>query len=123
MEQLVTTPEGSDRIKDQGSEGIGGEREGREAAPRPAPHDALTPIVFKTPAPVTSALDRAPRLGAVSRLRLPEWWQAELRANPGVDLATEVLKAEAYLVAHPERHYRHLDRFLHRWLGHAEREA
>lgn len=86
-----------------------------------APDSTRPPIVFRIPAPVIEALDRCPKLGAVKRLRLPEWWQAELRANPGVDLAVEVLKAEAYLVAHPERHYKRLDTFFHGWLGRADR--
>jgi hypothetical protein len=89
--------------------------------PMAAPDSTRPPVVFKIPAPVSEALGRSPKLGAVARLRLPAWWQAVLRANPGVDLAAEVLKAEAYLVAHPERHYKRLDRFLHGWLGRADR--
>jgi len=96
------------------------EDESRGAA---TPDGTRTQMLFKIPKPVLQSLDRSPRLGAVKRLRLPEWWQAELRANPGVDLTLEVLKAEAYLVAHPERHYKRLDTFLHGWLGRADREA
>mgnify|MGYP003694262361 CR=1 FL=1 len=53
----------------------------------------------------------------------PPGGRAEIRANPGVDLGREVLKAEAYLVAHPEKHYRKLSNFLHGWLGRADRET
>lgn len=76
---------------------------------------------FQIPTSVQQALDRAPRLGADPRLRVPAYWQAELRANPGVDLAGEVLKAEAWIVANPDRAPRkRLGRFLHSWLERAE---
>jgi len=76
---------------------------------------------FAIPSQILHALERAPRLGAVAPLRAPAWWQAELRANPGVELDRELLKAEAYLVAHPEKHYRKLGTFLHGWFGRADR--
>jgi len=70
---------------------------------------------------ILAALDRAPQLGAVKRLRTPQFWQAQFRANPGVDWSAEIFKAEAYLVAHPERHYKRLEGFFHSWLGRADR--
>jgi len=76
---------------------------------------------FAIPEQILHALERAPRLGAVAPLRAPAFWQAELRANPGVELDRELLKAEAYLVAHPEKHYRKLGTFLHGWFGRADR--
>ena len=76
---------------------------------------------FAIPSQILHALERAPRLGAVAPLRVPAFWQAELRANPGVELDRELLKAEAYLVAHPEKHYRKLGTFLHGWFGRADR--
>lgn len=116
-------PVGSERIgRDQGSEGIGGEcvvpsDDGTALARRPSGNGH-----FAIPSSVMRALERAPRLGATARLHDPAFWQAEIRANPGVDLAEQVLKAEAYLTAHPERHYRKLSVFLHNWLSRADRE-
>ena len=53
----------------------------------------------------------------------PAFWLAEVRANQGVDFSAEILKAEAWMVANPKRAARRdLSRFLHTWLGHAERE-
>jgi hypothetical protein len=97
-----------------------------DASANGSPRPPLIPgVVFRIPDPVCSALDRCKHLGATDRLRRPEWWQAELRANPGVDLPGEVYKAEAYLVNHPEKvkRYKRLDLFLHGWLGRADREG
>jgi hypothetical protein len=78
--------------------------------------------VYRIPASVVHALDRAPVLGKVARLRQPSYWQAEVRANPGVDPAGEVLKAEAWMSSNPRRApNRDLPRFLHNWLARAER--
>lgn len=104
----------------KGSEGR--ERNGREAAceapPPPAPPANGK---FQIPASIQDALARSPRLGAAARLHAVEYWQAEIRANNGVDFPREILRAEAYLAAHPEKHYRRLSAYLHRWLGHADR--
>jgi hypothetical protein len=76
----------------------------------------------KLPDSIAAALGRAPRLGAEPTLRRPAWWQAEVRANPGVNYAAEVLKAEAWIIANPTKApRRNLSRFLHAWLGRAER--
>lgn len=83
----------------------------------------LTQVVFQIPEAIVSALNRAPRLGAVTRLRNPAWWQAIIRANRGVDFPAEVLKAEAYLVSHPERRYKDLAKFLHGWMSRADRSV
>lgn len=89
---------------------------------RPATSSASPPVVFRIPVSVASALDRAPKLGAVRKLREPAWWQAEVRANPGVDFGAEVLKAEAWMVSNPAKAPRSdIPRFLHTWLGRAER--
>lgn len=110
-----------------GSEGIGRDRKegkGPEATPLLATL-ALAPtnghVQFHTPDVILKALTRAPKLGAVLKLATPEFWQAELRANPGVDYPAEILKAEAYLTSHPERHYKKLAGFLHNWLARADR--
>lgn len=102
-----------------GSDLIGSDRKGVECAVAPATEP--TRVQFKIPEAIVSALNRAPRLGAVTRLRDPAWWQAIMRANRGVDYPAEVLKAEAYLVAHPERRYKDLGKFLHGWMGRADR--
>ena len=116
-------PVGSERIgRDQGSEGIGGERTTSvgPGLPTSAP---LASNGFKIPESVAAALKRAPRLGADPKLNRPGWWQAEVRANPGVDYAAEVLKAEAWMSANPQRAARRdLSRFLHTWLSRADRE-
>lgn len=75
---------------------------------------------FRVPEDVWAALDRAPRLGAVPKLRTPEFWQAEVRANVGVDFAREILKAEAWMVANQPK--KKLAAFLHNWLGRADRD-
>ena len=121
------------RIKDQGSrikEGIkdqGGER----LTPPPPPQDGQDGndpppgnVTFRINDRILSALDRAPMLGRVPRLRDPLWWQAELRANPGVALADEVLKAEAWLRTNPNRAPRKDSaRFFHNWLARADRRT
>jgi hypothetical protein len=77
-------------------------------------------IVFQIPESVTRALSRAPRLGADARIRSAEFWQAQLRARPGVDFAAEVFKAEAWIVSNPDKApKKKLSRFLHTWLGRA----
>ena len=92
----------------------------RETVPASPPHR----VQFQVPVSVSAALDRAPTLGAVPRLRLPDYWQAEVRANPGVAYADEILKAEAWLKANPARAPRKdFPRFLHTWLGRAERNG
>lgn len=93
-------------IKDQG-------REGDQAVPSGNGHVAKV---------ITEALDRSARLGAAPRLRSPEFWQAEARAANGtVDLAAEILKAEAWLVANPGRApHKDLPRFVHNWLSRAK---
>lgn len=110
---------GSDR-KDQGSDRRGSE--GASLFATPPESSTNGHVVFKIPAPIAAALDRCPKLGEVSVIRQPSYWQAEIRANPGVQFAGELLKAEAYLKAHPEKHYKKLGGFLHGWLGRADRE-
>lgn len=81
-------------------------------------------IVFHIPASVSEALRRAPVLGQVARFGDPSWWQAQLRANPGVDLGAEVLKAEAWMQSNPSRAPRKaFERFLHTWLARADRST
>jgi len=72
---------------------------------------------------IQHALTRCQILGQVSMLQRADWWLAELEANPTVDLVGEVLKAEAWIHANPERapRSRH-GRFLHGWLGRADRD-
>ncbi len=71
---------------------------------------------------IRDALERSGRLGAVPRLRSPEFWHAEAGAAGGtVDLAAEVLKAEAWLIANPRKApQKDLTRFLHNWLRRAK---
>ena len=113
------THAGSDLI---GEEGKGSDRRG---APQANNGLSARPIVvFKIPSTVVEALERAPILGQVAKLRDPLWWQAELRANDGVDLASEVYKAEAWLKTNPGRAPKsNHARFMHSWLARADREV
>jgi hypothetical protein len=80
---------------------------------------APTPV-FQVPESIVRALDGAPRLGVVAAIRDPAFWQAEIRANPGLDLAVEVRKAEAHLIG-SSAHYKRLKRFLHDWIKRSQR--
>jgi hypothetical protein len=72
---------------------------------------------FHIPTSVTTALAKAPRLGGDPRLNSVRFWQAEIRANNGIDFAAEILKAEAWMVAYPKKAPKSdLPGFLHRWL-------
>ncbi len=84
-------------------------------------------VVFQVPESISKALGRCSFLGAAVTLRSAEFWRdfwrAEIRANPGVNYAQQILKAEAWVHSHWTRRPRkHPDRFLHNWLGNAERE-
>jgi hypothetical protein len=101
---------------------FGSSSDAHDSVPDDAPTNGHGPPVYRIPASVVHALDRAPVLGKVARLRQPSYWQAEVRANPGVDPAGEVLKAEAWMSSNPRRApNRDLPRFLHNWLARAER--
>jgi len=114
---LAKTLVGSDLDLDLDLEGKGKEGSGGACAP-------TNGVAFRIPAAFTAALDRAPTLGAVSRLRHAPYWQAEIRANPLVDHAAEILRAEAWLVANPRRaNKKDLARFVHNWLSRAEPAA
>jgi hypothetical protein len=90
---------------------------GEKKPPPPSP-----PVIFQIPARIQEALRRAPILGAVSRLQTPTFWQAQVRANAGVNFGEEILKAEAWLATNPTRGpKKDLARFLHNWLARAER--
>ena len=91
----------------------------REEKPPPTSPPA---VAFQIPSRIEEALRRAPILGAVTRLHTPAFWQAQVRANAGVNFAEEILKAEAWLVANPARGpKKDVARFLHNWLSRAER--
>ena len=108
----------------KGSDLIGGEPEGNHD---PAPADTARPspaqsgVTFQIPSSIRQALDKAPRLGAASRLRDAGYWQAVIRAHPGVDYARELLRAEVWLTANSARAKKDLPRFLANWIGRAER--
>ena len=73
-------------------------------------------IVFQIPASVTHALQRCPHFGTVPSLLLPAFWQAQVRSFPAVDLAAQLLRAEAWITANPVRAPRRsIARFLHNW--------
>lgn len=80
------------------------------------------PAMNGLPAHITSALSMAAVFGSTPQLRNAAWWQAEARANPGVNLAAELTKAEAWLASNPRRApKRDCRRFLHSWFARAER--
>lgn len=92
------------------------------ASVSPGPPSSALSERFKIPASVETALGKSRILGSAVRLKTAEFWQAEVRANPGVNFAAEILKAEAWMAANPERAPRkNFARFLHTWLGRAER--
>jgi hypothetical protein len=67
-----------------------------------------------------TALGRAPRLGSEAVFQRPQFWQAQVRAHPTVDLARELLRAEAWLEANPRRRIQRLPRFLGNWFANAD---
>jgi len=80
--------------------------------------------LFRIPDTIVAALDRCPTLGKSPVLRDPTWWQAQIRANAGVDFAHELLKAEAWMKSNPRTAPRsNYGRFLHNWLQRAERDG
>ena len=94
-----------------------------DAQPGELPALPLNGHLFALWPEIQRALTRCQVLGQVSTLRQADWWLAELEANPTVDLVTEVLKAEAWIHANPERAPRSRHRrFLHGWLGRADRD-
>lgn len=113
----------------QGREGKGveGNREMAPAEPSPgtsdngasAPTGKVAAPPAEIPPAVVKALERAPRLGPF--LHDAAWWLSEMRANPTVDHAAELLKAEAWCRSNPERAPKKRPRaFLHRWFERAE---
>ena len=89
---------------------------------RKPPPSIPPPVQFHVPARIEEALGRAPTLHAVAKLHTPAFWQAQVRANSGVNFADEILKAEAWLTSNPGRAPRKdLARFLHNWLARADR--
>lgn len=102
------------RSKRRGEE----KRSRREKKPPPT----SPPVTFQIPNRIQEALKRSPLLGQTPRLQTPAFWQAQVRANSGVNFGEEILKAEAWLAANPGRAPRKdLSRFLHNWLSRAER--
>jgi hypothetical protein len=100
-----------------GSDLIGSDLKGSEGLTPPTREPE-----FKVNPEIQSALKHAPRLGAVPRLWSVEFWRAEVRANGEVDLPAEILKAEAWMAANPNKAPRKdLPRFLHNWLSRADR--
>lgn len=93
----------------------------REEQPPPDPPPA---VEFSIPKSILDALDQSSHLRTIPALRNPIFWRAEVRANEGVDFGREVLKAEAWLVSHPNQaHKQDWAKFMHGWLGRAEREG
>jgi hypothetical protein len=75
-------------------------------------HTHADAITFRVPAAILAALDQSPRLGTVATLRQPTYWQAIVRAYPGVDYPAIVLDAESYLTTRTKRRYTDLATFL-----------
>jgi hypothetical protein len=112
VQMLAYSPE----KREARSEESRSEESGAGRAPRPAK------VQFKIPDSIATALDKAPSIGKDHRVHRPEFWQAQVRANPGVDYAAEVIRAEAWIQANPERAPRaRVSAFLARWLARASR--
>lgn len=106
---------GSDPIKDQGSR----IKEAANAEPSPP-----SPPTFQIPDSIRTALTKCPQLTPVMRLHTPGFWQAQIRAHPGVDFARELLEAQAWLTANPGRGPKsNVPAFLHRWFRKASEDA
>ena len=106
-----------------GSRESGAATSGGESPPTAA-SAALPSRKFKIPEAIEHALDRAPVLGAVPKLRTPAYWQAQLRAHGQADFPAEILKAEAWMQANPQKAARRdHPRFLHNWLAKAHEDA
>jgi hypothetical protein len=113
------------QVMQQGELGVTSASPGTGGLSPQTPLSALSApeIAFQVPESISKALGRCSFLGAAVTLRSAEFWRAEIRANPGVNYAQQILKAEAWVHSHWEKRPRkYLDRFLHRWLGNAERE-
>jgi hypothetical protein len=92
-----------------------------ESAPvAPAP-----PVIqFQIPDSISKALDKCPHFTAVARLHDPAFWQAMVRAYPGVDFAAELFEAQGWVVANPTRAPKSdYPAFLRRWFSKAHAEV
>lgn len=116
----IAPPTDSENARNYPSTDTGGASAGR-ADPPPTPPG----VQFRIPQDFLDALERAPKLGRAASLRRPAFWQAQLRAHPGVEFPDEILKAEAWLIANSKRHIRDYPRFLHSWFAraYADQEA
>jgi hypothetical protein len=75
---------------------------------------------FQIPDSIRTALAKCPSFASVPKLSDPRYWQAQIRANGSVDFARELVKAQAWVTANPQRAPRKdVPGFLNRWFGKA----
>ena len=77
------------------------ESHGQNGRVPPQTPPIATRIVFKIPESIRTALSKSRFLGSKAALARAEFWQAAIRAYPGVDYAHVILDAEAFLEASP----------------------
>ena len=101
-----------------------GEETKKRGEETPPPTETPPGVEFSIPKSILEALSQCRRLGGAAVLQKPMFWRAEVRANEGVDFAKELLKAEAWLESHPSQaNKQDWAKFIHGWLGRAEREG
>ena len=83
-------PTGDDTVTPQGGESV-----------TPPPQTPPTPRVFEVPESIRMALRKCSFLGSKAVLWRPSFWQAAIRAYPGLDYAQVVFAAEAYVQTKP----------------------
>lgn len=113
------------RSKRRGEEKRGEEKRGEEKKKYPpsSPLSDGNGTGFQIAASILEALNDCPSFRETARLRLPAYWQAEIRAVD-VDFPTELRKAQAWLAANPARAPRKdMARFLHNWFSRAEERS
>lgn len=86
--------------------------------PRVAENGSSPPPTFQIPGSIEAALSKCPTLGPA--LHNPRFWQAQVRSKPGVNFAAELLQAESWVVANPQRApKKSVPAFMNRWFGRA----
>ena len=86
--------------------------------PRVAENGSSPPPTFQIPGSIEAALSKCPTLGPA--LQNPRFWQAQVRSKPGVNFAAELLQAESWVVANPQRApKKSVPAFMNRWFGRA----
>lgn len=100
-----------------------------EQEPKPPPtatvpsapsNGASAPHPFKIPDSIRTALGQCRHFATVPRLQAPEFWQTQIRARGEVNFPVELLEAEGWIVANPQKAPKSdYPAFLNRWFKRA----